>query len=128
LVVAVSWIVVSVVRWPPPPADVPVFFVLPFVAAFLIGLRFRSWSWMAAPPVVFTILFMAIALTTAPDRGDDDLGLSGGLRVVIYGLLGLAAGGILFSIPAILGALWGTRHKTTTPDSTTNSLNGDAST
>jgi bacteriorhodopsin len=34
------------------------------VAAFLIGLRIRSWWWLAGPAVVVMVLFVAMGLTS----------------------------------------------------------------
>ena len=52
----------------PPPAGGMVFLGLPVIAAFLIGVRFRSEWWAAGPPVVLVTLVTAEILWELMDK------------------------------------------------------------
>jgi hypothetical protein len=131
LVVATSWVANFVVRSALPSVAVAVFVLPSYVAAFLIGMRFRSWWWLAGPAVVVMVLFVAVGLTTgglAAFLADSQLlGASSRMSVFIYALLSLVGGGLLFAIPALLGVWWGKHHAGTTAGSTGSSLDGAAS-
>jgi hypothetical protein len=109
------------------------------VAAFLIGLRIRSWWWLAGPAVVVMVLFVAAGLTSrelaAAFRDAQSVVESSGMSVFIYALLLLmyalvtfVGGALLFAIPALLGVWWGKRREAGDVGSTKNSLGSDAST
>ena len=108
LVAAASWFARDVVGPHRPNLRGAGFFVPTFVAAFLIGLRFRSWSWLAEPTVVFSVLLAGLALTTDPAvviylTEGSPLISSRAELVRLFAFVGLVAGFVVFAIPVLLG-------------------------
>jgi hypothetical protein len=130
LVAAASWFARDVVGSALPSVAVAVFMVPTFVAAFVIGLRFRSWSWLAGPTVVFTLQMVGLALTAdpAPETGVSPVISSREELVRLFAFAGLLFGFFVFGIPALLGVWWGTRREAANVRSTRSSLGADAST
>ena len=131
LVVIASWAVGPMVRSALPAVAVAVLAAPCYVAAFLIGMRFRSWWWVAGPAVAVMVLIVAVGPTTGglavALEDAQRLGMSGGMSVLIYALLFLVAGGLLFAIPSLLGVWWGKRQEAANVGSIRSSLDGDAS-
>ena len=133
LVFAASWVVASVVSLALPSLAAGVFVVpATFVAAFLIGMRFRSWWWLAGPAVVVMVLFVAAGLTTGELatllRDAQLFGVSTGMSLFLVALVCLVGGGLLYAIPALLGVWWGNRREAGDVGPTRSSPDGDAST
>jgi len=114
LVAAASMIANSVVRSAFPSVAVAELVVPCWVAAFLIGLRIRSWWWLAGPAVVVMVMFVVVGLTSrelaAAFRDTQSLVESSGMSVFIaallllsYALFTFVVGALLFAIPALLG-------------------------
>ena len=106
-------------------------FILPtYVAAFLIGMRFRSWSWLAGPAAVVMVLFMAAGLTTgqlAVTVSDAQaFGASPGVSLFLLALVCLVGGGFVYAVPALVGVWCGKRGAVTPANVTGSSLGGDA--
>jgi hypothetical protein len=131
LVVVASLLGNALVRSALPSVAVAVFVLPSYVAAFLIGMRFRSWWWLAGPALAVMVLFMAMSLMTGElattMRDAQLLGGSSEMSVFIYALVSLVGGGLLFAIPALLGVWWGKRQEAASVGSTRNSLDGAAS-
>ena len=108
LVVAASLFASIVVGSRLPPNLRAVFVVPSIIAAFLLGVRFRSLSWLTGPVVVVTVLYAFWGLTTqpGPETMDYHLGINGRLRAAIYSVVGLVAGSC-YAIPVLLGVWWG---------------------
>jgi hypothetical protein len=129
LVAAASVFAGSLVLSALPSFPLAVFFLPTIVAAFLIGLRFRSPLWLAGPAVLLMVLYVVFALTTepGPETMVYRLGLSGEVRVVLYAIIGLMGGDFFFAIPSLLGIWWGKRREVTDVVTIRSSLGGDTS-